>query len=178
MNPHNTQFIRFKKHARQQAGGNPIKESDDKVKKNLELFHKLIEVSRGPNPDFNKISQYYDKNVLVVTPGGKPVTGYDQHEIGMRQMFQLAPDVRIISVDVEFGSGDWIAVATTMVGTSINGEITVSGQPPMKLTGKPFNMKSALLIRYENDKIVEFRSYWNDLEFAKQLGVRECPITG
>lgn len=176
----NNQYIRFKKHVRQHCygGGNPIKDcsNDPKVKRNLELYQKLIELSRGPNPNFDLIKQYYDPNIIVYTMDGKITKGYEEHEKGMRVMFQLAPDVKIDSTDLKFGCGDWIAVATTMIGTTITGPFSIPGQPTINLTGKKFNMKSCLLLRWENDKIVEFRNYWNQKEFEKQIGVSERPV--
>jgi len=180
----NGSFIKYKKHSRRNAqygGGNTnIMDSgnttDPKVKRNIELYYKLLNEGTNikPEPNWTVIDQIFDKDVLVVSSDGKQIRGHEQQKQGMKQMFQLAPDVRIESVDIIFGSGDWIAVTSTMVGT-FTGKVTMPGSPqPLEPTGRPFRMDSCLLIKWLNDKVVEFRSYWNQKEFEKQIGIDKC----
>jgi len=69
------------------------------------------------------------KNSSETTPDGMVTTGlYPQHIDMITPMFAFAPDAKITTHPVKFGSGDWTAVTGVMEGTFPNRSILANGK--------------------------------------------------
>ncbi len=149
-------------------------EGDDKVRKNLARSEQLSAESANTPEHFALFKKLHDQNVVVRSSDGTVIKGLDKHFENMKQMYLLAPDVKV-KQEVQFGSGDWIASGMIMTGT-FTGVLKIPGKEmkEVKGTGKKFKMYTAVLMHWKNDKIVEFISFWDNDEFAKQIGVSAC----
>lgn len=145
---------------------------DKKVKRNLALYE-IMTLEGSNKQNWNFVKQFWDENVVVISFDGNIIKGRDQQLNNMKMMYTFAPDTKIISTELQFGSGDWIAVANTMTGTFMN-PIQLPGGILIQPTGKKFIMKSCILMRWINDKIVEFRVFWDQKSFEEQLGICQC----
>lgn len=144
---------------------------DTMVNNNMALTNKLRDASINQNWDI--ISSLTDDNIKVVSTSGQSMVGKQPYLQNMKQMFVMAPDVKVISSDIQFGSGDWIASVETMQGTFTKPTKSSTGiiiQP----TNKVFKMQSCSLLKWQNGKLIEFWPFWDQLTFAKQLGIENC----
>lgn len=147
---------------------------DEKVKRHLALCEKLN--FEGANKqNWNLIRKIYDENVAIIMSNGTTIKGIDKHIEEMKKMYELAPDTKVISHGIQFGSGDWTAVTQNMKGTftgpmkDFNGKGTII-QP----NGNKFTMQACSIIRWKNDKIIEERIFWDEKDFDKQLGIKNA----
>lgn len=144
-------------------------DGDEKVKKNLVLTEKMTEQDNLQN--WNFIRNIYDENLVVVSFDGTVTKGRDKHLENMKQMFVMAPDVKVKTI-IQFGSGDWVALIQIMTGT-FTGAIKIPTGQTIQPTNKKFKMNSCVLMRWKNEKIVEFRTFWDQKSFEQQLGLSE-----
>ena len=170
-------YINFKK---AQLGGNNVADvnmvpsfdngdGDTKVKRHLALLERFsAEGSQGPNWDM--VKQLYDENIKFVAPDGTVIQGLDNQIKNMQQMYVAAPDVKVTSHNIQFGSGDWTAASQIMEGT-FTGVLQKPDGTTIQGTGKKFKMAACSLLRWKNDKIIEEHVFWNDAEFNKQIGI-------
>lgn len=150
-----------------QTGG----QNESTVELNLALSNKLTEFSNNRNWD--ALSNLIDDNIKMVGTTGQEIVGKKIFLEGSKQMHIMAPDTKIISTDIQFGSGDWVAVIETMQGTFTKPGKSMTGliiQP----TNKKFKMQSCSLLKWQNGKIIEFRPFWDQKTFADQIGVDDC----
>lgn len=150
-----------------QSGGN----NDPRVDRNFKLYELFGQ--GADKQDFDLISKLIDDNVVTISTTGQKVIGKDQFIQNMKEMYNMAPDVKVISPDLQFGSGDWIAAIETMSGIFSKPSKTITGSI-IQPTFKKFKMQSCSLMKWQNDKLVEFRPFWDQLTFAKQLGINDC----
>ena len=70
------------------------------------------------NQKWDMFSISHDENIKVYYPDGSTTTGLNpQHLDALKPLFVFAPDTKINSHPVKFGSGDWTAVIGVMEGT-------------------------------------------------------------
>jgi hypothetical protein len=110
-------------------------------------------------------------NIKVYYPDGSITIGLiPQHLDALKPMFVFAPDTKIKSHPVRFGSGDWTAVIGEMEGTfsqpmPISNGITI---PP---TGKQFHLSMATIGHWKDGKMIEEYLFWDNQVFMKQIGL-------
>lgn len=169
-----TKYINMKN----QSGGNinfPLNPNprddgngDQTVKKHLALLE-LLDYEGANKQNWDIIRKIYDENVVMIMSDGMELKGLEQNIVMMKQMYDMAPDCKVIH-DIQFGSGDWLAVGLTMTGTMTGPMKTPEGKV-YQPTGKKFKMKSCSLEQWRNDKIIKEIIYWDNGTFMKQLGL-------
>ena len=115
----------------------------------------------------------HSKDVIVHWPDGHTATGIDKHIEDLKVMWTFAPDNRIVTHPIRFGTadGEWTAVAGWLEGTFTKPMITADGKsiPP---TGKAYRIPMATLGHWGKDGIMfEEYLFWDNGEFMKQIGL-------
>ena len=107
-------YISLKK----QIGGNNTDygNGNEQVKKHLALYKKL-DFDGMNNQNFNLAREIYHPNVSIRMANGAAIVGIDDNLKIMKEMYNMAPDTKIVSHGIQFGSDDWIAVQLIMTGT-------------------------------------------------------------
>ena len=113
----------------------------------------------------------HDPNIKVYYPDGTVTTGlFPQHINMLTPLFAFAPDTKITSHPVKFGSGDWTAVIGIMEGTFSRPMDLGNGKviPP---TGKKFKLSMSTIGHWKDGKMIEEYLHWDNQALMKQIGV-------
>lgn len=123
------------------------------------------------NQKWDLFSISHDENIKVYYPDGSTTTGlYPEHINTLKPLFVFAPDTKINSHPVKFGSGDWTAVIGVMEGTFSQPMPLGDGKsiPP---TGKKFKLSMATIGHWEGGKMIEEYLFWDNQALMNQIGL-------
>lgn len=113
----------------------------------------------------------HDANIKVYYPDGSITTGlFPQHIDRLKPMFVFAPDTKIKTHPVRFGSGDWTAVIGEMEGT-FSKPMSIGGGKTIPPTGKPFKLSMVTIGHWQGNKMIEEYLFWDNQAFMKQIGL-------
>jgi steroid delta-isomerase-like uncharacterized protein len=122
--------------------------------------------------DENRIRELYAPNVILEAPGGVKATGPEAATGYAMGWLNAFPDARI-TVHNQVASGDWVAEEFTFTGTH---KETLSGPGgDIPATGRQITGRGTQVIRVENDKVAEFRLYYDQVDVLTQLGLMPEP---
>ena len=122
--------------------------------------------------DENRIRDLYAPNVAYEAPGGVKATGPDAATAYAMGWLNAFPDARI-TVHNQVAAGDWVAEEFTFTGTH---KETLSGPGgDIPATGRQITGRGTQVIRVENDKVAEFRLYYDQVDVLTQLGLMPEP---
>lgn len=124
-------------------------------KQNWDLFHKT-----------------HADDVVVVFPDGRETKGFGNHIVDMKYMFSYAPDTRITSHPVAFGSGDYTAAIGVMEGTFTKPMVLPDGKV-IQPNGKKFKLQMATIAHWKGDKFDKEFLFWDNLAYMNQLGLAQ-----
>lgn len=125
------------------------------------------------NQKWDSFAISHDANIKVYYPDGTTTTGLNPQHIDMlTQMFAFAPDTKIKSHPVKFGSGDWTCVIGEMEGTFSKPMPAGNGKtiPP---TGKKFKLSMCTVGHWKDGKMIEEYLFWDNQAFMKQIGLAQ-----
>jgi hypothetical protein len=124
------------------------------------------------NQKWDMFTHNHADNIKVIYPDGTVTTGlYPQHIDMLTPMFVFAPDTKIKTHPVRFGSGDWTAVIGEMEGT-FSKPMPIGGGKNIPPTGKKFKLSMATLGHWGPDgKMMEEYLFWDNQSFMKQIGL-------
>ena len=123
--------------------------------------------------DFKGLSISHDDNIKVFYPDGSTTVGNDpQHTDMLKPMFVFAPDTKITSHPVRFGSGDWTAVIGVMEGT-FSAPMPVGGGKTIPSTNKKFKLSMSTIGHWKDGKMIEEYLFWDNYAFMKQIGLAQ-----
>jgi|CXWL01.1.fsa_nt_gi hypothetical protein len=124
-------------------------------KQNWDLFHKT-----------------HTDDVVVVWPDGHETKGFDKHIEDMKYMFSYAPDTKITSHPVAFGSGEYTAAIGVMEGTFSKPMVLPDGKV-IQPTGKKFKLRMATIAHWKGDKFDKEYLFWDNQAFMQQVGLAQ-----
>lgn len=122
---------------------------------------------------WDSLAVSHSANIKVYYPDGTTTQGlFPQHIDMLKPMFTFAPDTKIESHPVKFGSGDWTAVIGEMAGTFSKPMKLPNGKtiPP---TGKKFKLSMCTVGHWEGGKMIEEFLFWDNQSFMKQIGLAQ-----
>lgn len=124
------------------------------------------------NQQWDKFTHNHADNIKVYYPDGSITTGlYPQHIDQLTPMFVFAPDTKIKTHPVKFGSGEWTCVIGIMEGT-FSKPMPIGGGKTIPPTGKPFKLAMATIGHWGPDgKMSEEYLFWDNQSFMKQIGL-------
>lgn len=112
-------------------------------------------------------------NIKVYYPDGAITVGLNPQHIDMlKPMFVFAPDTKIKTHPVKFGSGDWTAVIGEMEGT-FSQPMPVGTGKTISPTGKKFKLSMCTIGHWKDGKMVEEYLFWDNQAFMKQIGLAQ-----
>lgn len=122
------------------------------------------------NQKWDLMSKSHAPDVIVHWPDGHITNGLDRHIDDLKAMTAYAPDMKIKSHPVKFGSGEW---------TCVLGEVEGTFTRPMRLgharsiqpTMRHFRYPMTTIGRWRNGVMVEEFLFWDNQAFMQQLGL-------
>lgn len=126
------------------------------------------------NQKWDKFTHNHANNIKVVYPDGNITTGlYPQHIDMLTPMFVFAPDTKIKTHPVKFGSGEWTCVIGEMEGT-FSKPMPIGNGKTIPPTGKKFKLSMATIGHWGPDaKMTEEYLFWDNQSFMKQIGLAQ-----
>lgn len=125
------------------------------------------------NQQWPELSISHADDIKVYYPDGSVTTGLSPQHIDMlKPMFVFAPDTKIKTHPVKFGSGDWTAVIGEMEG-SFSKSMPVGGGKFIPPTGKKFKLGMCTIGHWKDGKMIEEYLFWDNQAFMKQIGLAQ-----
>jgi len=123
------------------------------------------------NQMWDSLAISHDANIKVYYPDGTTSTGLSPQHIDMlKPMFVFAPDTKISSHPVKFGSGDWTCVIGEMEGT-FSKPMPMGNGKTIPATGKKFKLSMCTVGHWKDGKMIEEYLFWDNQSFMKQIGL-------
>ncbi|MFB6457428.1 ester cyclase [Chitinophaga sp. Hz27] len=121
--------------------------------------------------EWDSLAISHAPDIKVYYPDGAITTGlFPAHIDMLKPMFVFAPDTKIKTHPVRFGSGDWTAVIGEMTGTFTK-PMPVGGGKTIPPTGKPFKLGMVTIGHWKDGKMTEEYLFWDNQSFMKQIGL-------
>ncbi|MGH8004741.1 MAG: ester cyclase, partial [Limisphaerales bacterium] len=139
------------------------------VETHLVRFDSLdFDVFSGQKWDLLNVSHTDD--IVVNWPDGHHTNGIAVHIEDLKAMFVYAPDTKIETHPIRFGSGEWTCATGVMTGT-FSKPMPIGGGKSIPPTGKKFSVPMCTVARWKDGKMVEESLYWDNLTFMRQIGL-------
>ncbi|MDP3556520.1 MAG: ester cyclase [Bacteroidota bacterium] len=125
------------------------------------------------NQKWDKFAHNHAKDIKVIYPDGSITTGlYPQHIDQLTPMFTFAPDTKILTHPVKFGSGDWTCVIGEMEGT-FSQPMAIGNGKSIPPTGKKFKLAMTTVAHWKDGLMIEEYLFWDNQSFMKQIGLAQ-----
>lgn len=124
------------------------------------------------NQKWDKFAHNHSNNIKVFYPDGSISTGlYPQHIDLIKGQFVFAPDTKIKTHPVKFGSGDWTCVIGEMEGT-FSKPMPIGNGKTIPPTNRKFKLSMVTVAHWGADgKMTEEYLFWDNQSFMKQIGL-------
>jgi hypothetical protein len=126
------------------------------------------------NQKWDMFTHNHADNIKVYYPDGSITTGlFPQHIDQLKPMFVFAPDTKINTHPVKFGSGDYTCVIGEMEGT-FSQPMPIGNGKTIPPTGKHFKLAMTTVGHWGADgKMSEEFLFWDNQSFMKQIGLAQ-----
>lgn len=152
--------------------GSQVANDNQQTEERLRRFDSL-DFQFYSNQQWDSLAISHDKNIKVYYPDGTVTEGlFPQHIDMLKPLFVFAPDTKITSHPVKFGSGDWTSVIGEMEGTFSQPMPLANGKtiPP---TGKKFKLSMCTVGHWKDGKMIEEYLFWDNQTLMKQIGIMQ-----
>ena len=123
--------------------------------------------------DWKNFNISHADDIKVVYPDGMITTGLSPQHIDMlTPMFAFAPDTKIKTHPVRFGSGDWTCVIGEMEGT-FSKPMPIGNVKTIPPTNKKFKLFMSTIGHWKDGKMIEEYLFWDNQSFMKQIGLAQ-----
>ncbi|HLG93414.1 MAG TPA: ester cyclase [candidate division Zixibacteria bacterium] len=122
------------------------------------------------NEKWDWLNVSHADDITVNWPDGHSTKGIDVHIEDLKAMFVYAPDTKIETHPIRFGSGEWTCVTGTMTGT-FSKPLPIGGGKTIPPTGKKFSVQMCTVAHWKDGKMIEEPLYWDNQTFMKQIGL-------
>lgn len=123
------------------------------------------------NQQWDSLAISHADDIKVYYPGGTTTTGLaPQHIDQLKPMFVFAPDTKIRTHPVKFGSGNWTCVIGVMDGT-FSHPMPIGNGKTIPPTGKKFTLQMATIGHWKDGKMTEEYLFWDNQSFMQQIGL-------
>jgi len=121
--------------------------------------------------NWSRLNYSHAKNVVVHWPDGRRTKGLDEHIQDLKAMFVYAPDTRVRSHTVKFGSGDWTCLIAEMEGTFTR-PMPSADRREISPTGKRFKIRMCTVGHWNKRGLMdEEYLFWDKQSYMRQLGL-------
>ncbi len=124
------------------------------------------------NQKWDLLNVSHSDDIVVNWPDGHHTNGIATHIEDLKAMFVYAPDTKIETHPIRFGSGEWTCVTGTMTGT-FSKPMPIGGGKTIPPTGKKFSVPMCTVARWKDGKMVEESLFWDNQTFMKQIGLAQ-----
>lgn len=120
---------------------------------------------------WDRFHESHAEDILVHYPDGHTSKGLQAHIEELKPMFVFAPDTRIRTHPVKFGSGEWTSVIGVLEGTFTQ-PMPIGGGKTIAPTGKPFKLTMSTVGHWTKAGVMdEEYLFWDNQDFMKQIGL-------
>jgi SnoaL-like polyketide cyclase len=109
-------------------------------------------------------------DIVVTWPDGHETKGIEKHIEDQKALFVFAPDIKIKTHPIRFGSGTWTAVTGVMTGTFTKPMPTPDGKS-IAPTGKRFAIGMATIGHWKGSTMDHEWLFWENQDFMQQIGL-------
>jgi hypothetical protein len=146
--------------------------NDQAVQERLRRFDSL-DFQFYSHQQWDSLAISHDKNIKVYYPDGTVTTGlFPQHIDMLKPLFVFAPDTKITSHPIKFGSDDYTAVIGEMEGT-FSKPMPIGNGKTIPPTGKKFKLRMCTIGHWEGGKMTEEHLFWDNQALLKQIGLAQ-----
>lgn len=140
-----------------------------KVEKHLKKFDTL-DFDVFSNQKWDRLHESHADDIVVTWPDGHETKGIAKHTEDLKALFVFAPDIKIKTHPIRFGSGSWTTATGVMTGTFTQPMPSPDGKsvPP---TGKRFAIGMATIGHWKNGKMDHEWLFWDNQDFMNQIGL-------
>ncbi|PUZ29415.1 polyketide cyclase [Chitinophaga parva] len=154
-----------------QSSASPASNNNDLLTQERLRRFDTLDFQFYSNQMWDSLSVSHDPNIKVYYPDGTVSTGlFPQHTDLLKGQFVFAPDTRITSHPVKFGSGDYTCVIGEMEGT-FSKPMPVGNGKTIPPTGKKFKISMCTVGHWRDGKMIEEYLFWDNQAFMKQIGL-------
>jgi hypothetical protein len=122
---------------------------------------------------WDSLANSHASDIKVYYPDGNITEGlFPQHIDMLKPLFVFAPDTKIKTHPVKFGSGDFTAVIGEMEGT-FSKPMPIGGGKFIQPTNKKFKLKMCTVGHWSGNKMSEEYLFWDNQAFMKQIGITQ-----
>ncbi|MDX2699257.1 ester cyclase [Streptomyces ipomoeae] len=121
------------------------------------------------HPDLKALTALYAEDAVAVTPDGGEIHGRDDIVEYWRQMTQAIPQGTFESLHA-YEAGD-TAMDEGFFSGKNTGPIQLPSGETLPATGKDVRIRGADFATVKDGRIVEYRLYFDEMEFLDQLGL-------
>ena len=145
-------------------------EADEKAVEAHIVTFDVLDFDVFTHQKWDRLGESHSKDIVVHWPDGHQTQGIEKHIEDLKAMFVYAPDTRIETHPVKFGSGDWTSVIGVMEGTFTKPMPMPRGKsiPP---TGKAFKLEMCTVGHWKDGVMDEEYLFWDNLTFMRQIGL-------
>ena len=140
-----------------------------KVEKNLKVFDTL-DFDVFSNQKWDRLHESHAQDIVVTWPDGHETKGIEKHTEDLKAMFVFAPDIKIKTHPIRFGSGSWTTATGVMTGTFTKPMPLADGKSIVP-TGKRFAIGMATIGHWKGSKMDHEWLFWDNQDFMNQLGL-------
>src|SRR5215831_2846297 len=146
--------------------------NDNLTQERLKRFDSL-DFQFYSNQMWDSLAISHDANIKVFYPDGTTTTGlFPQHIDMLKPLFVFAPDTKISSHPVKFGTGDWTCVIGELEGT-FSKPLPVGNGKTIQPTGKKFKLSMCTVGHWKDGKMIEEHLFWDNQALLKQIGLAQ-----
>jgi len=125
------------------------------------------------NQMWDSLAISHDANIKAYYPNATTTTGlFPQHIDMLKPMFVFAPDTKITSHPVKFGTSEWTTVIGEMEGT-FSKPMPIGNGKTIPPTGKKFKLSMCTVGHWKDGKMIEEYLFWDNQSFMKQIGLAQ-----
>lgn len=151
--------------------GGVMETKADSVAEHLKTFDEL-DFDIYSNQKWDRLSESHADDILVTYPDGHQTKGVSDHIEELKPLFVFAPDTKIKTHPIRFGSGEWTCVTGVMTGT-FSRPMPVGNGKTISPTGKTFKLNMATIGYWKDGKMIEESLFWDNQTLMKQIGVAQ-----
>lgn len=122
------------------------------------------------NQKWDLLHVSHGDDIVVNWPDGHSTKGIRKHIEDLKAMFVFAPDTKVESHPIRFGSGEWTAVTGIISGT-FSKPLPIGNGKTISPTGKKFRLPMATVAHWKDGRMTEESLFWDNGEFMKQIGL-------
>lgn len=121
------------------------------------------------HPDLKALAALYAEDAVAITPDGGELHGRDDIVAYWRQMTDAVPEARFETLHA-YEVGD-TAIDEGYFSGKNTGAIQLPSGETIPATGKDIKIRGVDFATVKDGRIVEYRLYFDELEFLGQLGL-------